>query len=112
MFIAKDGAIMQLFENPGEKLKTCSIVFFICGIIGSIVLAFMFGVNKGDPTLLFFVLLIGGLVESFFSSLCLYAFGDFIENQNRTLNNTASMTKQLEEISLKLNAINNKIAPK
>ena len=74
-----------MFENPGEKLKSFATVNFILGVIGTITLAFIYS----DFALL---LVVVGLVASYFPSLLMYGFGELIENtkNNMTVQATVS----------------------
>lgn len=81
--------IVTLFDKAGSKIKTLAWILFFCGIVGTIVCAFVYGRTYdqwGDPEfnfLLFIVILAGGVLASFISSLFLYAFGDITENIQR-----------------------------
>lgn len=89
-----------MFKNPGEKMKSLAVVLFIISAIATFILAFTLGLDRyGDPSLLLFGILIGGLGVSFFSSLCLYGFGDCISIMTSQI---VCMKDDIEEIKKKL----------
>ena len=67
-----------MFENSSEKLKAFATVNFILGVIGTIILAFIYS----DFALLVIVV---GLVASYFPSLLMYGFGELIENTKNNM---------------------------
>ena len=87
-----------MFKNPGEKMKSLAIVMFFICVVATFILAF--AVNSG---LLSIVIMIGGLAVSFFSSLCLYGFGDCIEDISIIRNQIIYLKDEVEEIKSKLN---------
>ena len=86
-----------MFENPGEKLKNLSGIFFAIGVIAAIVLAFLFGIQEevyGSyytrtemvfKPIPFFGVLIGGILVSYTEGLILYGFGELIENTKKNM---------------------------
>ena len=92
-----------MFKDPGEKMKSLAVVLFIISAIATVVLAITIGlVRYGDPGLLFFGILIGGLGASFFSALCLYGFGDCIDDISIMRSQIIYMKDDIEEIKSKL----------
>lgn len=92
-----------MFSNPGEKMKSLAVVLFIISAIATFILAFTLGLDSyGDPSLLFLGILIGGLGVSFFSSLCLYGFGDCIDDISIMTSQIVCMKDDIEEIKEKL----------
>ena len=76
-----------MFENAGGKIKALAIFLFVIGIICSLICAVVFGRTAPDRWgdtkfnfLSFILILAGGGLSSFVSSLFLYAFGDITEN--------------------------------
>lgn len=73
-----------MFENPGKKLKSLSKIMFWLTIIGSFVLALVFGIDRSywrdELTAYFFVFLIGGSILAYVEGLLLYAFGSLVES--------------------------------
>ena len=83
-----------MFSNAGAKLKVIAIIFFVLVVIASVVLAFVFGWSKeethdrykGTQTktvfhpLPFFLLLLGGPLFAYFSSLLIYGFGCIVDH--------------------------------
>ena len=68
-----------MFKNIGGKIKGVAQFVTWLGIMASVVI---FLILKNDNVLLGFVLLIVGCVGSWLSSLCLYGFGQLIENSD------------------------------
>ena len=89
-----------MFNNPGEKMKSLAVVLFIISAIATFILAFTLGLD--GSSLLFFGILIGGLGVSFFSSLCLYGFGDCIDDISIMTSQIVCMKDDIEEIKEKL----------
>ena len=84
-------------------MKSLALVLFIIAAIATVILAFTIGLDSyGDPGLLFFGILIGGLGASFFSSLCLYGFGDCIDDISILTGQIMGMKDDIEEIKNKL----------
>lgn len=75
-----------MFENPGGKMKTTANILFWLGLVGTVILAFVFGKDKyGDFEFFsFFIIAVAGAVSSYISSLVLYGIGDAIEDIART----------------------------
>ena len=90
-----------MFEEPGRIIKMIAKVFFWLLSIASIIIAFSFGFVKefvfnysiysgsiGDyetkfNAVVFFSLLIGGPLGTYFSSLLLVGFGELVENSRK-----------------------------
>lgn len=100
-----------MFNNPGQKLKTVAYVLFWLGIIGSIILAFTFGFVEERISIhlsytetvfkasYFFGFLIGGILLTYIESLCLYGFGELIEN---TISKEKPVVSVLQDIESNL----------
>lgn len=74
-----------LFGNAGSKIKGTAIAFFIIGVIISLLLGIftvIAAVNSGEFgfLLLSIVLILGGIIISWISTVTLYGFGQLIEN--------------------------------
>ena len=74
-----------MFEDPGKKIKTVAKVLFVVQVIAAVVLAFVFGIERGHYSNyfhagLFFLILIGGIIFAYISNLILYGFGAIVEN--------------------------------
>lgn len=97
-----------MFTNPGHKLKIAAHVLFWIGIVGSIVLAVMFGIVEEQISVYlsytetvfragyFFGFLIGGILLTYLESLCLYGFGELIENTTQKEKPVVSMLQDIE----------------
>ena len=91
----------NLFQNPGKKIKSLSIILFCINCILSLIGAFVLGrvssvshYGNGVIVLITFLLvLIGGLLVAFVLSLFLYGFGELIENSAKS-----DATKRAEEL--------------
>lgn len=91
----------NLFQNPGKKIKSLSIILFCINCILSLFGAFVLGrvssvshYGNGVIVLITFLLvLIGGLLVAFVLSLFLYGFGELIENSAKS-----DATKRAEEL--------------
>ena len=82
-----------MFENSGEKIKKLAKVLFVLNVIVFVILAFVFGWERGrygtwfNPVW-FFTFIIGGPLVSYIECLIMYAFGELVdstENVNRNL---------------------------
>lgn len=95
-----------MFKNPGKKIKIMAIVILWTVTVISVIMAFVLGIKTEthydswlreeikETTIvpaLFWPLLIGSPALAFVSSLCLYGFGELIEN-------SAEQNEQLREI--------------
>ena len=75
-----------MFENPGRKIKTLATILFVLEVMGSFACAVLFGKAPNyrgfmEYNALYIILiLVGGIIISFISSLFLYTFGDIAEN--------------------------------
>lgn len=94
-----------MFENSGEKLKILAKILFVLNVIAFIVLAIVFGWEKetvsgwGSYGRLysdyetvfypgrFFPFIIGGPLVSYFECLIIYAFGELVDNTEKTNRN-------------------------
>ena len=96
-----------MFENTGRKLKVIALIWFILVVIASIIvfIVYLNGVHPALPgeILLALVILIAGVVVAFLSSIILYAFGDIVENAEKTKENTYNILKKFNTI----NTVNN-----
>lgn len=92
-----------MFRDPGQKMKSFAVVMFVVSAIVTVILAFTIGLDSyGDIGPLFFGILIGGFCVSFISSLCLYGFGDCIDDISIMSGQLISMRDDIEEIKNKL----------
>lgn len=88
-----------MFSNPGEKLKNIARVLFVLSVVGAIILAFAVGIVEEEmgyyytytETVFyagrFFGIMIGVPLVSYVQCLCLYGFGELIENTTPKQNN-------------------------
>ena len=73
-------------------------LYFCPSLLPPVFLAFTLGLDRyGDPSLLFLGILIGGLGVSFFSSLCLYGFGDCIDDISIMTSQIVCMTDDIQD---------------
>ena len=79
--------LMDLFEDSGKVIKKLAIICFFVGVVGSIILAIVYGKAPtgyyNEMSFNFFAFLgflVGGLLVNFVSSIFLYAFGDLVDN--------------------------------
>lgn len=102
----------KLFMNPGSRIKTMAKVFFILGMIATVVLTIIFGWDRGTDYYwgtyhdysyfnagLFFACLLGTPIVTFVNCLLLYGFGELIETNAETkekVDNIAISVKTLE----------------
>jgi len=91
--------VQTIFENPGKKIKTISIIVFCLVTVLCVILAFVLGmkyypyyygknnhIEFNAP--LFFGLLIGAPLTLYISTLFLVGFGDLVENSAKEKNET------------------------
>lgn len=74
-----------LYSNPGATLKGLATLIFILGIIASVILAITLSTTVGYGefnAVLFFGILIAGVILSYLSGLGLAAFGDLVLSAN------------------------------
>ena len=92
-----------MFKDPGEKMKSLAVVLFGISAIATVILAITIGLNSyGASGLLFWGILIGGFGASFFAALCLYGFGDCIDDISIMSSQIICMKDDIEEIKNKL----------
>ncbi len=86
-----------MFKNPGQKLKRVSSVFFWISVVATVGFFILFGLGLISPKLVgqtpkpfylsihwdLFFISIGIIIGSWISSLCLYAFGTFVEDSEK-----------------------------
>ena len=85
-----------LFDNIGAKIKTVAKIFFIIEVIAAIITSFLL-----SNFIVGLLIVIGGFVVAWLSSLTLYGFGDLIENIDVSNINTFEIHKLLKEIKEK-----------
>lgn len=64
-----------MYDNIAKTIKTIALVLFIVGVIASIIL----GINCTHLASGMVILLIGGIVVVFISSVFIYGFGEIID---------------------------------
>ncbi len=84
-----------MFENIGGKLKTLAILVFVSSILGG------FGVvtiiNASNP-LSSFLIVAGSVLVGWLSSVGLYAFGQLVENSDRSVHLLANIEQTNRKI--------------
>ena len=88
-----------MFDNIGGKIKVFSVIFFIVGIIGSIIGGIIMLVLSGVIGLL---LLIGGPISILIITLFAFRFGHLVENSEIQKTNTLTIVKLLKALEAKL----------
>ena len=79
-----------MFNNCGSKVKTLALVFFILGLVGS----FIGGIALMDADEgLGIVMMLGGALFSYISSLLLATFGEIAENTAAIVKNTQHLAQ-------------------
>jgi len=77
-----------MFEDPGQKLKSFAKAAFWLTLIGSVILAFVFGIDRSgwrnEINALLFLFPLCGSFTAYFEGLVLYAFGELVENSYDT----------------------------
>jgi len=106
-----------MFDRPGEKLKRLAVFDFIGVIIGSIILAFVFGITKTRygsefDFLKFLSILLGGFGGAYITALVFYAFGELVDSSERNADATYEMLRILQNSNLKSNASPNTNTPR
>ena len=84
-----------MFRNVGEKIKVIAIIYFVLAVIASVILAFALGWSEEQlyatyahytytrtefHALRFFLLLLGGPLFAYFSSLLIHGFGCIVDH--------------------------------
>lgn len=89
----------KLFNNPGQKLKVVSMVWFWLIVVAAVILAFTScGLNRSDfYPIPFFGYLIGGCVGAYLTALPLYAFGELVENSTANAETNEEVLSQLNK---------------
>lgn len=82
-----------MFDNVGDKIKGLAKALCWIGISASVVYAIVLWMQNSyrNPTVALGIgILVGGCCVSWISSLCLYGFGELIEEtqKNRRINHT------------------------
>lgn len=97
-----------MFENPGLKIKTTARWLFPLGLIATLILAIVFanveeqiGLYYSDTVFhaeIFLAIMAGGSVTTYIQCLCMYGFGELIENSKNAngISNTGSALKDIE----------------
>lgn len=77
-----------MFNNCGSKIKTIAIIFFVLGLLGSLIggIAMM---DADEVTGI--IILLAGVVFSYISSLMLATFGEIAENTAAIARNTQNL---------------------
>jgi len=70
-----------MFDNVGEKIQTCSVIWCVFGMIGSVVGCALSMLN--GSFMIGCLILIIGMIVSYISSLFTFGFGELIESQSR-----------------------------
>ncbi len=91
-----------MFDKPGKKIKELSVIFFWIGTVISVILAFVFGIEKSygyyynEYTTfhagIFFTLFIGIPFVLYISTLFLVGFGELVESSSKVAKNDGSIT--------------------
>lgn len=77
-----------MFKNCGPKIKILATVFFILGVVGSLIGGLtIFDYDEGTGL----VLILGGSLFSYISSLMLATFGEIAENTAIIAKNTQNL---------------------
>ena len=79
-----------MFDNVGGKLKTVAKVEMIIGIVASVILGFTF--LTGDRVFAGLLIVIVGVLSSWFGSLVIYGVGQAVENSETILYSTRTQT--------------------
>lgn len=86
----------MVFQNIGSKIKTLAKIVLVGGVFISILLAVIQLATADDAYFedaakeLGFVLLIGGPIASYISSILIYGFGQLVENTSKRAENGCS----------------------
>ena len=84
-----------MYDNIAKTIKTIALLLFIVGVIASIIL----GINCMHIASGQVILLIGGIVVVFISSVFIYGFGeiiDILDDIRRNTRNAASTKDDVE----------------
>ena len=79
-----------MFDNVGGKLKTVAKVEMIIGIVASVILGFTF--LTGGRVFAGLLIVIAGVLSSWFGSLVIYGIGQAVENSETILYSTRTQT--------------------
>ena len=93
----------NFYENIGEKIKNLAKVSFIITAIVEIIAGIVIAATDEDLILVGVLLMVLGPVLAWTSTLCIYGFGELIEN-------SADNKENIGRIQRSLMSINNKIA--
>lgn len=87
-----------MFKDSSEKIRIVPVILFWLTVITSVILAFVFGWDKGDfMPAYFFPFFIGVPVSSYLITLFLVAFGDLMENTQRIKEACKAIEKEVKE---------------
>lgn len=67
-----------MFKNTGSKLQKLALIEFICGIIASVISAYIFGFAE-EQVAIGITLLISGPIISYINALFTYGFGSIVD---------------------------------
>ena len=93
-----------MFQNVGKKMQALAVLFYILGIIGSIVWGIV--LCAGGAVLLGLVVIAFGWIGSWISVLGVYGIGIVVEDAERARSNTASYSGAISKTPSCNNASN------
>lgn len=85
-----------MFNNVGRKIKNIAGLICGLGIVASFIAAMIVAViisnlGAGITVLVFFLIIIAGIIVSWLSSIFIYGFGELIEKTTEVAENTKSL---------------------
>lgn len=81
----------NLFSNAGGKIKVLAKVFFVLGIIASVIYGIVVMTLGGIHVLYGFLIAIIGSISSWISSILMFGFGTIVENTDKISTRTSDI---------------------
>ena len=88
----------EFFENSGEKIQIAAAIFFGFEVLGSIIAGIAL---LGNSAGLGCALIFGGPFVAWLKNLCLYAFGEVVEDIADTRKNSEIIANLLNSVPTK-----------
>lgn len=88
-----------MFNNSGEKLQVLAKVFFVLGVIASVIGGIILFVQSPQLPWLGFVIIVAGTFSSWVSSLVLHAIGEAAENSESCTVLLRSLEKAIKNVN-------------